>query len=378
MFKSYLTALALAIVAITFPCKADAWLWGLFGHDDKWRMLEPAEQDVEAQKLMERANHALSMHKDKKAMKYFIAVYEKFPASKYTAEALFNTGKIQLRRQEWGKAFVNYSVLLKAYPENKHFDEVVSDMFDIAYSYETGRNIYYCGFVPYKDRGRAVAVYQNIVDIAPYNDIAPTCLMRIAVIHYEASELVSAIASVDRIINDYPNSLEAPDATMFLADLMSEQVQGPAYDQGATNEAINYYRDFMTLYPTNPAVNYCEGQLAENRERYAQSRLLVGEFFYNYRDDYDSASVFFNDSITNAPDSKAATQARDYLDKIAKIKERFPNGDWPRRTEWQYLRLWHKWDPLTEPVKRASSIKKPASEEKPNSETNIPQTPQGA
>jgi outer membrane protein assembly factor BamD len=365
MFKSHLTAIALALSAILLPCKANAWLWGLFGHeDDKWRMMEPAQQDKEAWKLMDRGNAALYIHNDKLALKCFNLVSKRFPVSKYASDALYNVGKINMRREKWKKAFKAYSTLIKAYPENPHFNEMIDDMFYIGYAYESGINIHYLWWIPYHDRTKAINVYENLVGVAPCSDYASTSLIRIAMLHYRMHELVGAVDATDRVLNDYPNSIEAPNATILMAELMSGQVDGPAYDQGATNEAINYYRDFLTLYPTNPAVKYCEEKLVWNRERYAKSRFMVGEFFYKYRDDYDSAAVFFNDSITTDPDSEAAAQSRVYLEKIAKIKERFPNGDWPRRNEWQYLNFWHKWDPLTEPVTTKAIENKKTTEEK--------------
>ena len=103
----------------------------------------------------------------------------------------------------------------------------------------------------------------------------------------------------------------------------------------------------------------------------------MGVFFYKYRDDYDSAAVFFNDCITNAPESEAAKHSREYLDLIAKIKARFPNGDWPRRSEWAYLRFWHRWNPLTVPSPHAvdsDQYKKAmeASASKPATQTTAP------
>ena len=356
LIKQNLTAFALASAALLLPCTANAWLWGLFGHDeDKWRMMEPDQQDKEAAKLMDRADAAIYIHNNKVALKCLNEVYLRFPASKQASEALYRGGKIYMAIGKWKKAYARYNTLIKAYPENPHFDEMIDNLFEIGNAYETGRNIHYMWVIPYRDRTKAITVYENIVAVAPYDDCAPNALLRVSMLHYSLHELVGAVDAVDRLINNYPNSIEVPDATILMAGLMSGQVDGPAYDQGATNEAINYYRDFLTLYPDNPATKYCEEKLAWNRERYARSRFLVGEFFYKYRDDYDSAEVFFNDSITTAPDSDAAKESREYLDKIAKIKDRFPNGDWPRRTEWQFLRFWHKWDPLTEPVPASNS-----------------------
>jgi outer membrane protein assembly factor BamD len=364
MFRSHLAYLALAAASLLAPCNANAWLWGLFGRDDAWRTIEPAQQDIQAQPLMEEAQTAMTQGRTKHALKLYDKVWEKYPASKYASDALYYTGHINMQRQKWRKAFNAYNILIKAYPENEHFNEMVCDLFQIGQAYEDGINIHYLWIIPYRDRTKAITVYESMVSVAPYSDYAPTALLRVAMLHCNLRELVSAVGTVDRVINDYPNSIETPNATIMMGDYLAGQVDGPAYDQGATNEAMDYYRDFLTLYPANPSVKYCETKLAKNREQYAQSRFLVGVFFYKYRDDYDSAAVFFNDSITIAPESQSAKDARVYLDKIARIKERFPNGNWPRRTEWQFLHFWHKWDPLTEPAPHTDLATTPTESKK--------------
>jgi outer membrane protein assembly factor BamD len=50
----------------------------------------------------------------------------------------------------------------------------------------------------------------------------------------------------------------------------------------------------------------------------ARSRLNLGDFFYNYRSNNTAALVFYNETITIAPDSEAAEEARA---RIADIEE---------------------------------------------------------
>jgi outer membrane protein assembly factor BamD len=365
MFRPLFAFLGLAVAASIFPATADAWFFGLFGNKDKWRMMEPAQQDIEATPLIQKAQTYAAEGRIKKAVKYYNKVWLRYPASKYAPDALYNMGRLNMKREKWKKAYTAYNALIKAYPENPHFDEVIADMFDIGEAYETGHNVHYLWWIPYKDRSKAIATYEGLVSMAPYSDFAPIALTRVAMLHRKMRENSAAADAVDRIINDYPNSMEAANATMLMAQYLSEQVAGPEYDQGATHEAMDYYRDFLTLYPNNPSVKYCEEELVKQREQYARSNYVVGEFFYKYRDDYDSAAVFFNDSITADPESSAAKDSRVYLAKIAKIKEKYPNGDWPRRTDWQFLAFWRRWDPLTAPAPKARRAPAAKKEEPP-------------
>jgi outer membrane protein assembly factor BamD len=382
MFRPLLAFFSLAAAAMLFPCTANAWLWGLFGSSDAWR-IDPAVQDVKASELMQKAQYNLDHGRPKHAMKCYWKVWKKYTASKYTSEALFDYGRTGMSLHRWKKSLKAYTILVKSYPENPHFNQIIADMFTIGDAYERGLYIHYCWIIPYKDRSKASMAYGDVVALAPFSDEAPIALVRVAMIQRNMHELAAGIDAADRVINDYPNSTEAPNGTLLVANYMATQVLGPAYDQGATHDAMDFYRDFLTLYPNNPAVKFAEVELAKNRDQYSQSKYLMGVFFYKYRDDYDSASVFFNDCITNAPESNSAKQSREYLDLIARIKARFPNGDWPRRSEWGYLRFWHHWNPLTEPSPHAvdspeykkamdSMAAKKASAPKPSAGTPAP------
>lgn len=52
------------------------------------------------------------------------------------------------------------------------------------------------------------------------------------------------------------------------------------------------------------------------QDTYARSRLVMGDFYYYYRNNNVAASIFYNETITIAPTSKAAEEARAQLKKI--------------------------------------------------------------
>ncbi len=314
---------------------------------------------------MEQAQQAEGNGQWKKARKLYDKVYNRFPASEQAAEAVYRSGSISMERHKWKDALASFHALLQAYPESPHFNEVITNFFEIAAAYEEGRDIHYLWVFKYYDTRKAIGVYETLVQMAPYSDYAPVSLMRVAMLCRRDNNSIGAMDALDRIINNYPNSMLAADATLLLADYLSEDVDGPEYDQGATREAMSYYRDFLTLYPDNPAVAQSEKGLAKTRETLAQSKFILGEFFYKYRDDYTSAAVFFNDTITIAPESQSADKARDYLAKIEQIKARFPENNWPVRRDWQYLFFWRKWDPMKAPVP-------PPSEERTEGATPAP------
>jgi outer membrane protein assembly factor BamD len=75
--------------------------------------------------------------------------------------------------------------------------------------------------------------------------------MNIARGHQRMHNTEEAIDALDRMINNYPQSLLAPDAYLKLGETHASLVQGPEYDQTSTKEAITYFQDFMILFPND-------------------------------------------------------------------------------------------------------------------------------
>jgi hypothetical protein len=51
-------------------------------------------------------------------------------------------------------------------------------------------------------------------------------------------------------------------------------------------------------------------------DTYARSQVLLGDFYYYYRNSNRAALIFYNQAVTLAPNSPAATLARTQIDKI--------------------------------------------------------------
>jgi outer membrane protein assembly factor BamD len=108
----------------------------------------------------------------------------------------------------------------------------------------------------------------------------------------------------------------APDAYYNLAQTYSNLVQGEEYDQGSTRQAISYYEDFLILFPSSNYTGEVKAQLKQMENLLAGSRLNLGNFYYYYRNNNTAALVFYNEAITIAPDSEAATEARSRIQDI--------------------------------------------------------------
>jgi outer membrane protein assembly factor BamD len=145
---------------------------------------------------------------------------------------------------------------------------------------------------------------------APYSDYAPLSLMNIARAHQKLDNTEAAIDALDRMINNYPQSLLAPDAYLKLAQTHAKLVDGPYYDQANTKESITYFEDFMILFPGDTNISAAEKGLDGMKQMLANSKMRIADFYFYRRKNYKAARVFYNEAITAYPESSIAQRAK--------------------------------------------------------------------
>lgn len=265
------------------------------------------------------------------AMKRYESVAKKYPNSIYAPEALFRAANVRLDRRQYSKAFTEYQDVVSRYPNSPHFNTIIGDQYRIANALADGKRTRYFGVIPgFKNRARGVEYFEKIVETAPYSDYAPLALMNIARTHQKLGQPDEAIDALDRMINNYQQSLLAPDAYYKLAETHASLVDGPYYDQASTRQAITYFEDFLILFPNDSNIPSVDKGLSAARKTFAESKIKIGDFYFYKRDNYKAARVFYNEAITSYPDSEAAADARKRLAEVEKAENKAKTPDVPR------------------------------------------------
>lgn len=252
------------------------------------------------------------------AIRAYRNVYECYPLSAEAPEALYQIGLIYMASHQYEPAFKSLETIILEYPGYTKFNDVIRIEFDIAKQLQAGERPYYWGLIPgFRDYTTSISFFESIVTNAPYTKFAPMALMNIADLANEHGRKEDVVDALDRIVCSYRNSEFAPCAYVKLGDIYAMMVHGPDYDQGATLRSINYYQDFLLLFPDNPLVPEVEVKLASGRDLYARSKLTLGDFYYRYRNNFEAARIYYNEAITAAPNSYAAQEAHQRLELVA-------------------------------------------------------------
>lgn len=296
--------------------------WELVGDRSRAFIGDPEEfEDI--RKLMNVAREAHERGKHKKAIKMYRRVWDRYPGSIFAPESLYQTALVEHDRNSFRRGFNALTTIILGYPDYEKYTTVVRLQFSIATDlYDGKRAKYFWGLLPgFKGYDRAIVMYETMVSNAPFSEYAPMALMKAAELHIALKNDIYALDSLDRLINNYPDSMLAGDAYLMLASAFSRLVDGPEYDQGATREAINYFEDFLILFPDHPKVKEGEDGLARMLGIEAQSQLIKGDFYWKKRKDPVASKVFYNEAITTAPNSPEAERAKKLIAQIdAKIK----------------------------------------------------------
>jgi outer membrane protein assembly factor BamD len=268
--------------------------------------------------LMNRARADEEAGRTRSAIKAYVNIGRRYPYTVYAPEAIYRAARLYLVRKQYAKSFDAYQTVLTRYPNSKRFNEIIGEQYRIASALLDGaRDRMFFGLLPgFSQRDKSLGYFEVIVGNAPYSDYAPLSLMNIARGYQMMDETDGALDALDRMINNYPQSLLAPDAYLKLAQTHAELVDGPYYDQASTKEAITYFTDFMLLFPSDSNIAAAEKGLDGMKTMLAESKMRIGDFYFYRRDNYTAARVFYNEAITAYPDSPIAQRARARLNEV--------------------------------------------------------------
>lgn len=275
-------------------------------------------ENPEALRLMNQASAIYSNGNHEKARTTFRDVIKNYPTSLLAPEAYYQIAKIRLEQKKIDKAYEAFGHIVGEYPNYPNFNGLLKEMFELAEKISNEKTASVFGFWNYRDRDAAIKAFEKIVTVAPYSDYAPRALFLIARLYKEKSEPLSAIDAYERLIGSYPNHPLTPDTYLALADTYKGMIAGAPYDQGATQQAIQYYQDFIAQFPADPRLSEAQGNLLRMQEMLAQGKYDLAIFYYEKRGNIAAATNLLKEVIQIAPTSPISEKAQKLLEKISK------------------------------------------------------------
>ena len=273
--------------------------------------------EADAATMLEVGMSKLEAGRNSSANRVFKKIIKRYPSTQASAQAGYLSSQIHMSKGYWVKAFDQLQEIAFSHPKYENYNLVITSQFECATALMEGARGRIFGVLPgFKQYAKAVRQFELIIRNAPYGDYAPLALMNIALISEMENNPEEALDALDRLINYYPQSMLAPDAYYNMAKTYTDLVKGSQYDQGSTRQAISYYEDFLILFPQSNYLKEVESNLDSMEDLLARSRLNLGDFYYRYRSNNTAALVYYNETITLAPNSIAAEEARQRIADI--------------------------------------------------------------
>jgi len=266
-------------------------------------------------------------------------------------ESLYRASILRERKGDWQKGFEHLRLIAKAYTDYD-FERVAESLMRLAERLAKDDLPRKWGIFPRFRSGSQDRIrLDEIANLARGPRFAPRALMALAEIALRDDKEEEAVDALERIVNLYPENYMAEKAYFMLAKVYEERVSGPAYDQGSTLKALNFYEDYLILYAKPPPqsihedVKSFKSRLQASKERFAsaeegrnkmrqtlaESKLEVAQYIEKYGKYFlvrwrelgnRPALQFYNEAINSAPESDAARIAEKKVVELRAIDEK--------------------------------------------------------
>ena len=175
---------------------------------------------------------------------------------------------------------------------------------------------------------------------------APEARLKLGRAHVERKEYITAATHFQRLVNDYPASPLQLDARFGICEAYNLLSPRPALDQEYTQTALLHCESISQYYPGTPQAAQAAQLVATLRFKLAQKVLQAGEFYFK-RKAYDAAVVYFQEVVTEFPQTTVAPTALKqlfeaytligYVEEAQQAKDKLLK-DYPDSPEAQALR----------------------------------------
>ena len=307
--------IALLLVLLPFRCPApliyrpgEGWTYEPVGGEGKWQMTRAKDQLDVAQAAFDKQAYSLAL----KAARRVVSVW---PLSDYAPQAQYLAGRCleALGREE--KAFAEYQKLLEKHPKTANYDEILRRQFEIANKFLAGKWFKLWGYIPFfPSMEKTADLYAKIVKNGPYSPVAPQAQMSIGKAREKQKNYEAAVKAYETAADRYNDRPEIASAALFRAGLAyNKQAQTSEYDQTTAGQAINTFRDFMTLYPSDTRVPEAQKIISSLRIEQARGNFEIAKFYEKYKK-WNGAMVYYNEVVVQDPNSPYAAEARQRID----------------------------------------------------------------
>jgi len=320
-----LVSLSMALVTPSYA----AWVWS--PESGKWANPKDQAQDTPD----EQFEWAKSFYDKKdygRAIDEFNKLVKNFPNSQMAAEAQYHIGLVHEATGDIGKAADAFGIVIDRYPYSNRVVDSIEHEFELAEAMLEGKKTKFLGVAIMPAQDTAVTLYKHIVKSAPYGPFGARAQFRLGDAELALGDLAEAEKAYQKVIDEYPTSEYAPKARYQLARASYRESQEQEYHMPSTDAAIKKFEGFVKTNPDDKLETEANEVISELRQKKAQNFYDTG-IFYQKREKYKSARVYFEDVLRSSPDTDLAEKAKARLAEV----ESAESNPGPKKPWWRVI-----------------------------------------
>ncbi len=268
---------------------------------------EPAtagSYNSEAAALMQQAQEWEAAGNSSRAIATYRSLVKNYPLAPTASAAQLRLGELYDSLGNSKRSFDAYQKLLENYPQSREFDRAIGAQVAIADSLMESRRY-----------DRASDMYQSILSTAPYANFAPEVQFKLGQSYESQNQFEKAVEAYQAVLDRYPNSRYASDALYQIGYVQFTEAQGRSQDLSAAIDAKNTFEEFLMEYPRSEKAAQARENLDQMSGREAFDLLSIAKF-YDKKNNYRAAVIYYSDLVRRQPGSENANLANQRIEEI--------------------------------------------------------------
>ncbi len=254
------------------------------------------------------------------AKREFLKLLKSYPKAKEAAESQYYLGRLEEEQKKYYEAFLAYQKVVDKYPFSERIQEIIERQYQIGELFMSGEKRKALGVVlPVENP--SIEIFTKVIENSTYGPLAPKAQYKLGLVLKELMRYFEAEEAFDKVIANYPDSEWVDAAKYQIATCRQAISRGPDYDQGAAGEAKDKFEEFVRDHPDAMLSEAAEKNIRDINEKEAESNYKIAAF-YEKQKDYNAAKIYYEETIANYPQTKAAPKAQKSLDALLKKMEK--------------------------------------------------------
>jgi len=250
------------------------------------------------------------------SIKYFdqaYKIYQDFakqnPDDFHKAEAQYKSGEMLEHLTKYWDAYKAYKKLVEESTANQYWDLAIERMFAIGNVFLAGQHQMMWKIPMPADMNKVVEIYQTIIRAAPFGPYAPLATFSCGLAREKQKKWPEAVKFYEEVMDKYPKNDLIDDAQYQIGFVWMKAAREPEYDQTAAQKGIEAFQDYLIRFKRSDKTEQATENMAMLQQRLSGGSLSVAKF-YEKSGNYAAALVYYNEVITQSPDSPQGQEAR--------------------------------------------------------------------